>query len=276
MDEARIKELERACREMRKDCLTMAESAGSRGFHFGASLSMIEITAALYLEVMRIGKDLFQDESRDRFLLSKGHGVPAVYAVLRQMGVLTDEELHTFKGDCTELYGHPSRTDRLGIEFSSGSLGQGLSFGVGVALALKRKGNSTSRVFVVLGDGECNEGSVWEAALAASKYKLDNLIAIIDYNHLQYDGSTSQVLPMDSMENKWNSFGWETDVIDGHNIEQCCLSFARKTSGPRAVIADTVKGKGISFMENVPSWHHGVLTRSQAEQAWSEVTQNEC
>lgn len=275
MEADKIDELKKICQEMRKDCLIMAEAAGSQGFHFGAALSMIEITAVLYLEVMKIGKDLFYDEFRDRFILSKGHGVPAVYSVLKQMGVLSLEDLRTFKADDTILYGHPSLNKKIGIEVSSGSLGQGLSYAVGAALALRRKENTVSRVFVLLGDGECNEGSVWEAALCAAKYGLKNLTAIIDYNHLQYDGAVDQVMPMESMKEKWNSFGWETCVINGHDIEQCYEALCRQTSGPRVILADTIKGKGISFMENVPSWHHGVMTKEQAQQAWKEVAENE-
>lgn len=275
MDKIKVETLQKVCRDMRKDCLIMAKAAGNQGFHFGATLSIIEIVAVLYLEVMNIGKDLFQEESRDRFILSKGHGVPAIYAALKQMNIISEKDLETFKGNDTVLYGHPSQDKRLGIEFSSGSLGQGLSFGVGTSLALKRKKNTLSRTFVLLGDGECNEGAVWEAALAAAKYRLDNLTVIVDSNHLQYDGSTSDVMPMDSMVEIWKSFGWDAVSIDGHDIGQCFDALMKKTSKPLAVIADTVKGKGISFMENVPSWHYGVMTMEQEEQAWREVTQSE-
>ena len=275
MDADRVEQLKRVCCDMRKDCLTMAKAAGSQGFHFGASFSVIELIAVLYLEVMKHPGDLLQDEARDRFILSKGHGVPAVYAVLKQMGVISEQELLTFKADVTRLYGHPSVNRELGIEFSSGSLGQGLSFGTGVSLALKRKGNETSRTFVLLGDGECNEGAVWEAAMAAAKYSLTNLTAIIDRNHLQYDGSVDKVMPMDSMEEKWRSFGWETRLIDGHDLLQCYEALSGRSDGPVAVIADTVKGKGVSFMENVPAWHHGIMTREQEAQALKEVMWDE-
>ncbi len=267
--------LKSVCKNMRKDCLIMAKAAGNQGFHFGATLSVIEITAVLYLEVMNIGRELFKEEQRDRFILSKGHGVPAVYAALKQMGVISEYDLHTFKGNDTVLYGHPSMNESLGIEFSSGSLGQGLSYAVGTALALKRKGNETSRVFTLLGDGECNEGAVWEAALSAAKYGLNNITAVIDCNHLQYDGTTGEVMPMDSMAEKWSSFGWEVISIDGHDIIQCHEALIKRTSKPTVIIADTVKGKGISFMENVPSWHHGIMTKEQEEQAMREVMQDE-
>lgn len=265
-------ELKSICGKMRQNCLTMAKAAGSQGFHFGASMSIIELVAALYFKVMNLGEESY--EARDRFILSKGHGVPAVYAALCCKGIIDEKELLTFKGDDTQLYGHPYKNKRLGIEFSSGSLGQGLSYGVGIGMALKRKNNSESRVFVLLGDGECNEGSVWEAALTAAKYGLDNMVAIVDRNHLQYDGDTEEIMPMESFADKWRSFGWETEEIDGNNISQCYEALIKRTSVPRVIIADTIKGKGISFMENVPGWHFGRMTAEQEKQAWTEVTQN--
>lgn len=271
MDEAAVDKLRRAAKQMRKDCLVMALAAGNAGAHLGGSLSMIEIAAALYLEVMKTGPDWFRDERRDRFILSKGHGVPAVYAALRQLGVIGEAELRTFKGPETRLYGHPSMNPDFGFEFSSGSLGQGLALGVGSALALRRRGNHASRVFVLIGDGECDEGSIWEAAACASHYKLGQLIAIIDKNHLQYDGDTAQILSMDPLPEKWLSFGWEVEQIDGHDVEACCAAFSRQTERPHAVIADTVKGKGISFMENVAAWHHSRLSQAQFEQALQEL-----
>lgn len=267
-----ISKLKIACVEMRRDCLKMAEAAGSAGAHYGGTLSLIEIIASLYLNIMNFNKDMINDDARDRLILSKGHGIPAVYAAFKQLGILTDEELLTFKNDVTELYGHPSMNRRIGIEFSTGSLGQGLSLGVGVAITLKRKKNFSSRVFVIMGDGECNEGSVWEAALSASKYMLNNLVVIIDRNQLQYDGNTEDVLSLSPFADKWKSFGWDIVCIDGHELEQCCDAFLKQTNRPLAIIADTIKGNGISFMENEASWHHNKMTKSQSEQAWREVT----
>lgn len=275
MKQDEVLKMKEICKNMRKDCLIMAKAAGKEGFHFGATMSLIEIIATLYFKTMNIKKNNLTDETRDRLLLSKGHGVPALYAALRQMGVIDEKQLETFKQDETFLYGHPSMNKELGIEMSSGSLGQGLSFAVGNALALRRKNNLISKIFVILGDGECNEGSVWEAALTAAKYHLNNIIVIIDSNGLQYDGDTSTVLPMESMEEKWKSFGWSTVVIDGHDIYQCTKAFSMQTEKPLVVIANTIKGKGISFMENEASWHHGVMTKKQEEQAWKEVTGDE-
>ena len=265
------RDLQQICAKMRRDCITMADAAGSTGLHFGGSLSLIEIVATLYLDVMNINKDKLADPYRDRLILSKGHGVPAVYAVLHQMGVISYEELGTFKTDDTRLYGHPCMNPDLGIEMSSGSLGQGLSQGVGMALALRYQGNNASRVFVILGDGECDEGSVWEAAMSATKFQLNNLVAIVDKNQIQYDGETETVMPLQQFEDKWRSFGWEVLIIDGHDLEQCHKAFSTKSTKPIVVIANTVKGKGISFMESVPAWHHATMNKAQREQAREEL-----
>lgn len=270
MEKNEIQALEEICQEMRIDCLKMAKAAGSQGFHFGATFSIIEVVAVLYLKIMNFDKKLLKDESRDRFILSKGHGVPAIYAALKQLDILTEEELLTFKGNDTELHGHPCKNEEMAIEFSSGSLGQGLSFAVGISLALKQRKNK-AKCYVILGDGECNEGSVWEAVLSASKYALDNLVVVVDCNQLQYDGTTNDVMPMDSMVDKWKSFGWEVLEIDGHNIKQCYDALHREVNKPYVIIAKTIKGKGISFMENVPKWHYGIMTRAEEEQAWNEV-----
>ncbi len=275
LDRKTLEELTDICAGMRQDCLTMAKAAGAEGFHFGASLSMVEIAAALYCHTMKLDRENLQRQDRDRFILSKGHGVPAVYAALHRLGIVSDEQLLTFKNNETELYGHPSMNQRLGIEISTGSLGQGLSYGVGKAAALLRKGNTQSRVYVVLGDGECNEGSVWEAAMSAAKYRLGNLMAVIDCNGLSYDGDTETVMPLLDLAAKWQSFGWRVKKIDGHNLQECVDAFSDFDGEvPTAVIARTVKGKGISFMENAASWHHGHLTAAQEEAAKKEVFGN--
>lgn len=271
MDKERIQELNAKCLEMRRDVITMADAAGDMGLHFGGTLSMIEITAALYFEVMNINKDILQADERDRVIVSKGHGVPAVYSALKHIGVLTEDDLMTFKSPNTNLYGHPCKNPEIGIEFSTGSLGQGLSLGVGTAIALKHKGNNSSRIFVILGDGECDEGSVWEAAMSANQYKLDNLVAIIDRNKLQYDGDTEDVMKIESLAAKWESFGWETMTIDGHDVEACCNAFSHKSDKPLAIIANTVKGKGISFMENDPGWHHKKMSKDETAKAKEEL-----
>ncbi len=265
-----MNDLER-CRMMRIDCLKMAEAAGNSGMHFGGSLSMIEIAYALYIKKMKINEAYFADEKRDRVIISKGHGVPAVYAALHQADIISDSDISTFKTDETILYGHPSMNPEIGMEFSTGSLGQGLSQGVGVAIGLLHKGNSSSKVYVILGDGECDEGSVWEAAMSASKYKLKNIVAIVDQNHIQYDGDTEEIMPLDSLRKKWEGFGWNVVEIDGHDIESCFKAFSEDYNMPTVILADTVKGKGISFMENDFSWHHKQLSKKQLKQAYEEL-----
>lgn len=271
MDKILYKKCKVAAADMRKDSLRMSLSAGSSGAHYGGGLSMIEIMSVLYLAIMKVDGNNPYDDKRDRFILSKGHGVLALYAALKQIGYLTDEELGTFKTNNTFLYGHPSMNIPKGIEFSSGSLGQGLSLGVGSCIALQRKGNTVSRVYVLLGDGECDEGSVWEAAASAAHYNLKQLITIVDKNMLQYDGETNKVLSMDNLEDKWRSFGWDTVEIDGHDIEQLYDAFTKQHDRPLAIIANTIKGKGISFMENNPLWHHSVLSNKQYEEAMKEL-----
>ena len=254
---------------MRVDSLRAAYGAGRNGAHIGGTLSMIEIMAALYLGVMNINKDMLTDPARDRFILSKGHGVLAQYAALKQIGVLSDEELMTFKHSGTRLFAHPSRNADIGIEFSSGSLGQGISLAVGVALALKRK-ELAARVYVLVGDGECDEGSVWEAVASAAHYKLDNLVIIVDKNRLQYDGNTEDVLSMESLSDKFRAFGADVTDVDGHDTAALLGALSHKSERPYAVIARTVKGKGVSFMENNPLWHNGRLTDEQFRQAMEE------
>ncbi len=259
-------------REMRIDLLKMALAAKSAGAHLGGSLSLVEIMAALYGQVLAFDPKNPQDEKRDRLVLSKGHGVMAQYVALKQIGVLTEEELLTYKATGSIVSAHPSvHQSRLGIDFASGSLGQGLSQGVGVALALRRKHNESSRVFVVLGDGECDEGSVWEAATAAAHYGLTNLIAIVDQNQLQYDGPTEKVLDLADLAAKWRAFGWEAVTVDGHDVEAISVACGSLRKKPLAIIAKTVKGKGISFMENVPAWHHGVVTQKIYDHAMVEL-----
>lgn len=258
--------------QMRLDMVKMTYSAGKTGAHIGPALSMTELMAVLYLKVMNFNKNNLNDESRDRLILSKGHGVIAQYAALKQIGLIAEEELVTFKQNNSELSAHPTLNKKLGIEFASGSLGQGLSQGVGVALALRHKGNNKSKVYVILGDGECNEGQIWEAVASASQFKLDNLVVIIDKNNIQYDDFTKNVIDMSPLKNKFECFGFHTVEIDGHDI--IAIEKALQTSHsekPLCVIADTIKGKGISFMENEPKWHNNVLTEELYNQAVSEI-----
>ena len=270
MDAQEVKRLKTMAHNMRLHSLDMALAAGAEGAHLGGGLSSIEILAVLYGDILRIQPENPEWEERDRFILSKGHGALAYYAALMEVGIVSPEELQSYKSDDTQLYGHPSMNMKRGIEFSSGSLGQGLSLGVGSAMALKWKKQLAPKVYVVLGDGECDEGSIWEAAARAAHYHQDNLVVIVDKNGLQYDGPTSEVMDMGDLAQKFACFGFDTVSVDGHDVEALHQALSRKVDRPAAVIANTVKGKGVSFMENNPLWHHAKLTQAQYEQAVAE------
>jgi transketolase len=259
---------------MRKNALAMALHAGALGAHIAPGLSIIEICAVLYGAVMRLDPKNPQWEERDRFFLSKGHGSLGYYTALAEAGFFSHEDLMTFEVPESFLTGQPGMFMDKGIEISSGSLGLGLSIGVGTALAGK-KSKRQYRTFVLMGDGECNEGTVWEAAMAAANFGLDNLIAIIDANGMQSDGPCKAILDMGSVELKWQSFGWHAISVDGHSVDALYDAFtAPSISGkPSVIIASTVKGKGISFMENNNEWHHNRLTPAQYEAAMKELSE---
>ena len=271
IQQKKISELQILSKNLRKDILDMSFSAGASSSHLGGALSIVEIISSLFGYKMKINKDP-QWVDRDRFILSKGHACLAYYAALHQIGYISDKELKTFEKDDSNLLGHPVLNEKLGIDFSNGSLGMGLALGIGVAISLKKK-EKKNEVFVVLGDGECNEGSVWEAAMAGSHFKLNNLSAIIDNNKFQQTGTNNLIMSSEKLEDKWKSFGWETFVIDGHNIEEICkiLDFQKNTTKPKAIIANTIKGKGFTFSENNNDWHHSVLTKSLYEQGLKEL-----
>lgn len=250
-----IKELESISDSLRCDVLKMIHIAKSG--HPGGSLSATDIVTALYFKIMNIDPENPNWEDRDRFILSKGHACPIWYAALSKRGYFKNDLLWKLRKINYPLQGHPDMNKTTGIDMTTGSLGNGLSLGCGMALYAKifKKGFFT---YVVLGDGEINEGIIWEAAMTASKYKLDNLIAFIDYNHLQLDGTTEEVMPIEPLDLKWESFNWHVQSIDGHNISEIlnAVNIAKKTSGlPSIIIAKTIKGKGVSFMEDKCDWH---------------------
>jgi len=250
-----IAELSDRCRRIRKDILISLHAAKSG--HSGGSLSSVEILAALYFAKMRHDPKNPNWADRDRFLLSKGHVCPALYAVMAHAGYLPTEELTTLRKLGSRLQGHPHMLKLPGLETSSGSLGQGLSIGVGMALGAKidKKG---FRVYVFMGDGETDEGQVWEGAMSAAHYNLDNLCGIVDRNRLQIDGDTEKVMRLEPYCEKWAGFGWHVIECDGHDLEELidALDEAEGTCGaPTVIIANTVKGKGVSFMENKAEWH---------------------
>jgi transketolase len=252
---ARVAELKRVAKKLRRDIITMTGKAGSG--HPGGSLSAVEILTTLYLRVMRHKPLDPHWPERDRFILSKGHAAPALYAVLAECGYFPVAELLTLRQIDSCLQGHTDCTLTPGVEMSAGALGQGLSFALGVALA-GRLNKQDYRVYALLGDGECDEGQVWEAAMASAHFKVDNLVAIVDNNGQQIDGWNRDVMNLQPFPAKWQAFGWRVIEVDGHNFPQLTRAFkqARKIKGqPTVIIAHTVKGKGVSFMENNPDFH---------------------
>jgi transketolase len=268
-----LKNCEKIATRMRLNSLKMAHLAGPNGAHMGSCLCIVEIMAALYGGVLNFKPAEPTWKSRDRFILSKGHGSMTFFSALEAVGMITEEKLFTFSQNGGELLCTSHLFPELGMEYSNGTLGFGLTYGVGLALA-SHKTNNPFQVVVLLGDGECNEGSVWEAAMSAPHFKLSNLTAIVDLNSMQSDGKASDVLEI-QLSAMWKGFGWEVIKIeDGHNIAQLLDAFAqpRIEGKPRVIIAPTVKGKGISFMENNSEWHHGVVTTEVFEKAMKELS----
>lgn len=263
--------LSQKAREIRLQILDMVHTAGSG--HIGGSFSAVEILLYLYLNKMNIRplKPLWED--RDRFIMSKGHATPVYYSVLAEAGFFSKQELKTFRQINSRLQGHPDMKKTSGVDFSSGSLGQGLSVGCGIAWGLKNSGKS-SRVYVLLGDGELNEGQVWEAAMSAAKFKLDNIVAIIDHNGVQLDGTTDEIMPLGSIADKFKSFGWDVTQIDGHDFADICKALDLRTERPLAIVAKTVKGKGVSFMENNHKWHGMPIDDKQYILAVNEINKD--
>ncbi|MDD5146099.1 MAG: transketolase [Candidatus Pacebacteria bacterium] len=267
----KIKDLKKTAQRAR--CL-MTEALICAGCgHPGGAFSSIDVMVVLYFAVMKIDSENPKDENRDRFILSKGHSSVALYTVLYLKGFIDKETLLSFRQDNSCLSGHPDMTKVPGVEMSTGSLGHGLSVGIGLAYAAKMD-KKNYRTFVLMGDGETQEGSVWEAAMFASHYKLDNLMAIIDRNKIQIDGFTEDVMSLEPYVSKWRSFGWEVKEISGHDVEKLIPvlnSIPLRKNKPTLIIAHTVKGKGISFMENKVEWHGKALEGKNAEIARNET-----
>ncbi|MFE7083181.1 transketolase [Priestia megaterium] len=266
-----IQSLKVKATEIRMDLLKMIYEAGTG--HTGGSLSNTDILTALYYKVMNIDPQNPKWEDRDRYVQSKGHAVESYWAILADKGFIEKEELKTFSQFNTRLIGHPNNKVP-GVEMNTGALGHGLPIAVGMALAAKMDGKSY-KVYTLMGDGEQAEGSVWEGAMSAAQYKLDNLVAIIDRNKLQITGSTEDVMSIEPLGDKWRSFGWEVVDVDGNDMEQLVevLTNAPHSKGkPTMVIAHTVKGKGISFAENVTKWHHHVPSKEEYELAMQELS----
>ena len=258
-------------KELRADIIRMIAAAGSG--HPGGSLSVIDILAVLYAKHLRHDPKKPEWPERDRLILSKGHACPALYAALAHRGFFPMERLATLRQLGSPLQGHPERHRLPGVEASTGSLGQGLSMGLGMALAAKLDGSSR-RIYVVTGDGEMQEGQVWEALMAAPKFHLDNLTLIVDANNGQIDGHVSEIMPLEPLADKLRSFNWDTRCVDGHDLEaldQALAAIQTVRDRPQAIVAKTTKGKGVSFMEDQIAWHGKAPNKDEVEKALKEI-----
>ncbi len=275
MDTARVDQLKKIANGVRKDIVTQVYSASSG--HPGGSLSIADVLTYLYFEKMNVNADDPKWEDRDRFVLSKGHASPALYAVLAAKGFFPKEELVKFRNIESFLQGHPDMKHTPGVDMSSGSLGMGISAACGMALGAKHQGKAY-RVYSILGDGEIAEGQVWEAAMFSAHYKLDNLCVFVDRNGLQIDGETKKVMNSDPLDEKFAAFGWNVQVINGHDFDQIdkAIANAEACKGkPSVIIMDTVKGKGVSFMENNAGWHGAAPNAEQYAQAMADLAAND-
>ncbi len=266
-----VEELQAVCRQIRRDIITMITAAKSG--HPGGSLSAVEILTTLFFDVMKHDPANPKWPDRDRFILSKGHACPVLYSMFAECGYTPKDKLNTLRKLGSIYQGHPDVRFIPALEASTGSLGQGLSLGIGMALAARLNG-SPSRTFVVLGDGESQEGQIWEAAMFAPFHKIDNLVCIVDYNKIQLDGFVKDILDLSPLAGKWRSFGWHAIELDGHSITALQSAFAEAgeiKGKPTVLIANTIKGKGVSFMENNPKYHGVAPTEKEMELALQEI-----
>lgn len=270
MNEIQINHLQRLAAQARLLAVKTVINAGLG--HLGGSLSSMDIMTVLYFEILNLSKDNLNDPDRDRFILSKGHSSSGLYSVLALKGIIDESLLQTFRQNGSMLAGHPEPVIP-GIEHGTGSLGHGLSVGLGMALAAKIDSKSY-KTYVLLGDGELQEGQVWEAAMCAAHYKLDNLTAIVDRNRLQIDGNTEDIIALENLSKKWESFGWCVKTIDGHAIPEIVSALHSTPFSkdlPSLIIANTIKGKGVDFMENSVKWHGGAPKGQEAESAVKQL-----
>lgn len=265
------KELNAKCLDVRRDIVSMLYTAGSG--HPGGSLSAVEILTVLYFYEMRIKPEEPDWLQRDRFILSKGHAAPLLYAILAERGFIKITDLETFNAPGSNLQKHLDMHLVPGVELSTGSLGQGLSAAIGIVLN-SRLEKIDNYVYVLVGDGEMQEGQIWEAAMAAAQFKTDHLIVFLDKNNCQVDGFTKDICNVEPVDAKWLSFGWDVQSIDGHNVEQIISAISRAKSiqsKPHIIIANTIKGKGVSFMENKPEWHARSIKEDEYLQALQDL-----
>ena len=271
LSEQGIRDLEKKAWRIRSELLKMFSYG--KAHHFGGSFSCVELMTALYFYKMDYSAANFNDPERDRFIMSKGHSVPTQYVILSMLGIIPREELKTLKCLGTILQGHPDTNRTPGIEAPTGSLGQGLSYANGIALGGLLDGLRFN-IYLIIGDGEVQEGQIWEAAMTTSHYRMTNICAIIDRNKFQSQGNVDEMMNIEPLLDKWSSFGWEAIIIDGHDLKQICnaldLMEARREK-PLLIVADTIKGKGISFIENTFKYHNYEMTKDEYDQARQEI-----
>lgn len=271
----KLEELKLHALNMRNTALRMAYNSGTSA-HLGGGLSMIEALAVLYGDIMNVSNRELKYSDMDKFILSKGHGVLGLYSALYEFGIINDNDVDTFMKDGSDLIAHPVMKPEIGLEASSGSLGQGVSLAVGMALSAKKK-NYNYKVYTICGNGECNEGSVWEACMFASSFSLDNFTLYIDNNHMQSDGNSDTILDVsDKYADMLKGLGFQVLVINGNDISEVYDAFHNNSliDKPKAIIGNSIKGKGVSFMEGNAEWHHNRLTKDQYEQALLEISNN--
>ncbi len=262
--------LTQMARRIRLDAMDMALASGNNGSHLGGSLSCVEIMAVLYGEVLNVDPSDPLNPGRDRFIPSKNHCVLSHIPALAEAGFIEHDEILEFQKDGGRLTGYPMRQE-IGLEYSGGSLGMAISVGIGLAIKAREELRDNN-IYILIGDGELNEGCIWEAFMSAAHYKLGNLTAIIDRNHLSYDGDTEEVMALGNLSDKMRAFGWYVSECNGHDTEELLNAFTEmQKDTPHVIIADTVKGKGVSFIENKPEWHHHRLSQKEYEQAKQEI-----
>lgn len=265
-----IKKLKAASKKIRLLALNMALASGKNGSHLGGSLSCVEIMSVLYGRILKYDVKNPYNPERDIFIPSKNHCVLSHIPALALAGFIPEEEITEFQKDGGRLTGYPMNIE-IGLEYSGGSLGMAPSIGIGIALGMRER-RINNKIYVLMGDGELNEGAVWEAFMSAAHYKLDNFTVIIDRNRLSYDGDTEDVMGIENLKDKMESFNWKTSLCDGHSEEELLRAFSESEKGkPHAIIAKTVKGKGVSFIENRPEWHHHILSLEEYETAVNEI-----
>ena len=262
-------------KNIKKTILDTAYKAGAKSAHLGGALSCSDIISVIFNKFNVFNNKEKETNVRDRFILSKGHACLALYSALNETGIISNDELGSFEENGSKLLGHPVLNKEIGIEFSTGSLGMGLSIGIGLAIASERM-SKNFKTFVLLGDGECNEGSVWEAAMSVPNLNIKNLSVIIDRNNFQQTGTNKNIMNIDPIDDKWKSFGWDVNIVDGHNIDDLINYFENiDFNKPNLLVANTIKGKGFSFSENNNDWHHGVISKKIYEDAIKEINEND-